>query len=172
MFRSVFKGLGLSVVVAFGVACGGGSDPVGFGAGGDKADEPGYPGSTGSDATVGSAPEITSLDVIFDDYASLGEVLRVEIEYSDADDDVFDSESGSGGSVLIAVTGEGSEPQEISAAIGSATSGSSDAFVDPDSGAVVVVLGSIDSQTSYELGVILIDMEGNESAEATGSYAP
>lgn len=172
MVRSLMKALSMCLVMGAGVACGGGTDPVGFGAGGDKGEEPGYPSSGGGGGADGSPPEITSLDVIFDDYASLGEVLRVEVEYTDADEDVFDSETGAGGTVVISVTGEGSEAQEINADIGSATSGSSDAFVDPDTGAVVVVLGSIDSQVSYELGVILIDMEGNESAEASGSYAP
>jgi len=162
----------MSLVVVFGVACGGGTDPVGFGSGGEKSDEPGYPGSDGTTAASGNAPEITSLNVIFDDYASLGEVLRVEVEYTDADEDVFDSESGEGGQVLIDVTGESDEPQEVTADIGSASSGSSDAFVDPDSGAVVVVLGSIDSQVSYDLGVILVDMAGNESAEVAGAYEP
>lgn len=168
MLRSAW----MSLVVMFGVACGGGSDPAGFGSGGEKSEEPGYPESSGSGATEGSPPEITSLDVIFDDYASLGEVLRVEVEYTDADEDVFDSESGSGGSIVIAITGESEEAQEITAAIGSATSGSSEAFIDPDTGAVVVVLGSIDSQVAYDLGVILVDMAGNESAEASGAYEP
>jgi hypothetical protein len=94
----------MSLVLVFGVACGGGTDPVGFGAGGEKSDEPGYPGSDGTTAASGNAPEITSLNVIFDDYASLGEVLRVEVEYTDADEDVFDSETGEGGQVLIDVT--------------------------------------------------------------------
>jgi hypothetical protein len=37
---------------------------------------------------------------------------------------------------------------------------------------VVIVLGSIDSQVSYDLGVILVDMAGNESAEVSGAYQP
>jgi|GEM_PF-6346304 len=169
----MMRGLLTSMVLVFGVACGaGGSDPAGLGAGGEKADEPGYPGGSDDGGGTGSPPEITALDVIYDDYASLGDVLRVEIEYTDADEDVFDTESGAGGSVILSVSGEGSEPEEITASIGSATGGASDAFIDPDSGAVVMVLGSIDAEVTYDLGVILVDMEGNESAEATGSYAP
>lgn len=168
----MMRGLWMTLVVGLGVACGsGGSDGAGLSSGGDKGEPPEYP-STGDSETDGAPPEITSLDVIYDDYASLGDVLRVEVEYTDADEDVFDAESGSGGSIVISVEGEGSEAQDVEAAIGSATGGASEAFIDPDSGKVVAVLGSIDAELTYTLGVILIDMAGNESAEASGSYEP
>ena len=99
-------------------------------------------------------------------------MLIVEVEYTDADGDVYDAESGEGGSLLMSVDGEGEESQQLSASIGSATGESSEAYIDPDSGNVVAVLGSIDPELAYTVNVVLRDMAGNESEAAQGSYSP
>ena len=91
----MMRGLWIGMVLAMGMACNGGADGTAFGQGGDKSEAPGYPGTTGSGAE-GSPPEITSLDIVLDDFGSEGDVLVVEVGFTDADDDVYDAESGEG----------------------------------------------------------------------------
>ena len=167
----MMRGILLGMVLTFGVACAGGSEENKFGSGGESQGAPDFDGTTGSTMS-GSPPEIIGLDVILDDFGSEGDVLIVEVEYTDADGDVYDAESGEGGSLLMSVDGEGEESQQLSASIGSATGESSEAYIDPDSGNVVAVLGSIDPELAYTVNVVLRDMAGNESEAAQGSYSP
>ncbi len=165
------RGLWIGMVLAVGMACNGGADGTPFGSGGEKGEEPGYPGENGT-SMEGSPPEITSLNVVLDDFGSEGDVLIVEVGFTDADDDVYDAESGEGGTLMMSVEGEGGDAQDLSASIGSATGESSDAYIDPDSGSIISVLGSIDPELSYTLTVTLQDIAGNMSMEAEGSYSP
>ena len=165
------RGLSIGMVLAVGMACNGGADGTPFGSGGEKGEEPGYPGTTAS-GLDGSPPEITSLDLVLDDFGSEGDVLVIEVGFTDADDDVYDAESGEGGMLNMSVEGEGGDAQQLSAAIGSATGEASEAYIDSDSGSVVSVLGSIDPELSYTVTVTLQDIAGNESMEAEGSYSP
>jgi hypothetical protein len=168
----MMRGLWMSLLVSFAVACGGGTTAPGFGAGGDKQGEPGYPGSTGGGSGEGSAPEIVSLDVVLDDFGSEGYVLIIDVEYTDADDDVYDADADSGGTLQMSVSGEGSEAQDVSASIGSATGGATEAYIDPETGNVVSALSSIDPDIAYTVDVTLVDMAGNASETVQGSYTP
>ena len=167
----MMRGLWIGMVLAVGVACNGGADGTPFGSGGEKGEEPGYPGEDGT-SMEGSPPEITSLNVVLDDFGSEGDVLIVEVGFTDADDDVYDAESGEGGMLMMSVEGEGGDAQDLSASIGSATGESSEAYIDPDTGSIISVLGSIDPELSYTLTVTLQDIAGNTSMEAEGSYSP
>ncbi len=165
------RGILFGFVLTLGVACSGGAEENKFGAGGENSGAPDLDGTTGTTAS-GSPPEITSLDVVLDDFGSEGDVLVVEVGYADEDGDVYDAESGEGGMLMMSVSGEGTEPQQLSAGIGSATGESSQAYIDPDSGKVVSVISSIDPETSYTIDVSLQDIAGNESEPAQANYSP
>ncbi len=147
-----------------GIACGaGGSNAAGLASGGDKVDEPGY-GEDGSSGGSGSAPEITSVDVVLDSNPD-GDVLEFSVAYTDEDSDVYDGASG-GTINLLVMEGEG-EAESFAPEVGSST-----APVDSDTGEIIFTLSNVDADTSYEVTISITDMEGNTSDEVAADYTP
>ncbi len=133
--------------------------------GGEKYD---YSSDSTGGGSDGSAPEITGLSVVLDENPGTGFILELTVSYTDADDDVVSATAGeAGGTIEITVTEDGTELDPLQAEVGG-----SEAPVDADSGDIITVVTNIDDQSSYDVSVVLIDMAGNESAAASGSYTP
>ena len=149
---------------SLGIACGaGGADGAGLASGGDKVDEPGYD-DDGSSSGDGSAPEITSVDVVLDSNPD-GDVLEFSVAYSDEDSDVYDGASG-GTLNLWVVEGDG-EGESFAPEVGSST-----APVDSDTGEIIFTLSNVDAETAYSVTISITDMEGNTSDEVAADYTP
>lgn len=112
------------------------------------------------------APTITGFSVALDEFPS-GFVLELTIEYSDDEGDVYDDAAGEGGTLYLSVSEDGAEAQEFGLEVGS-----SDAPVDPSSGAIVPVLSDVDDSIEYVITASLEDLAGNTSPESESSYTP
>lgn len=141
-----------------------GSDPRGDDSGGgDSGDD------TGSGAFEGDegAPDLGTLTASFEDVPNVGTVLYVYISFEDENDSLV------GGTVYPTFTDSGGASTASEYAIGDYDEGEiTEAFVEPDSGALFFAVAGLDESDTWTVDSYVIDAEGRTSNTVSGTASP
>lgn len=127
-------------------------------------------GDSGTTVVDEDAPVIEDVSVAFEDYPGVGDVIEMQITWSDAQDDM------EGGRVFYNVTGDqyDNEPFTLDVVLDSDVSGAAnEAYIDSDTGKIILALAGVDTTQTYTFTEILIqDALNNDSATVEATLEP